>query len=120
MSRAQEKGLLEVLGEAEGLARVLRRMSDGRIDLVAMVRSSRGGSFDMVLPWGQAATEARAISRSGQTLAARAAGAAETFCSVCGPLDEPGVHTMADCPRYQQERDHGGPAAARMGQEVPK
>jgi hypothetical protein len=25
---------------------------------------------------------------------------AETFCSVCGHLDEAGVHIQRDCPRY--------------------
>jgi hypothetical protein len=24
----------------------------------------------------------------------------ENFCSVCGPLDQPGAHTQPDCPRY--------------------
>ena len=32
---------------------------------------------------------------------------AETFCSVCGPLDEPGVHTQPDCATYQRQRDLG-------------
>lgn len=27
--------------------------------------------------------------------------ARETFCSNCGPLDEPGVHNQPDCIHYQ-------------------
>jgi hypothetical protein len=32
----------------------------------------------------------------------RAGGERERFCANCGPLDEPGVHTMADCPRWRE------------------
>jgi len=28
----------------------------------------------------------------------------ETFCSACGPLDQPGVHSQPDCTHYQEER----------------
>ena len=101
MSKAQERGLMEALGEAEGLARVIRAMSDGRLDLQPVVRSKPGERFTTEVSFEAARTEARHIAG---TLGKQAAltRVQETFCSVCGYLDEPGVHTMADCPRYDR------------------
>ena len=99
MSKVQEAGLIGALGEAEALARVLRAMSDGRLDLQPVVRSQPGGKVAVQLSWEAAKTEARAVAG---TLGKRAelTRVQETFCSVCGCLDEPGVHTQRDCPRY--------------------
>ena len=33
----------------------------------------------------------------------------ETFCSTCGPLDEPGVHIQPDCLRYRRDEILPGP-----------
>lgn len=37
----------------------------------------------------------------------------ETFCSTCGPLDEPGVHSQRDCLRYLGPRDLPGEGCER-------
>ena len=173
MSKVQERGLMEVLGEAEGMANVLRAMSGGRLDLQPVVRSKPSGRFDMSLSWEAAKTEAAVISRGdlerslspgrchrsqiehmvakyhdvpweqvprkfssggspewvivcGIAMAADHGemhrpmtptydadgwwtgwlenGGMETFCSTCGPLDQPGVHSQRDCPRYNSDR----------------
>jgi hypothetical protein len=116
MSKVQEAGLLEALGDAEGLARVIRAMSDGRLDLVPVATHATISSG--LMSWEAARTEARHIAGTMGKSAAHAPqvanydeavqqAMAETFCSTCGPLGEPGVHTQRDCPRY----DHAQRAA---------
>lgn len=60
MSKVQERGLREVLAEAEALARVLRAMSDGKMDLQPVLIQARTRPLEM--SWGEAKTEALAIA----------------------------------------------------------
>ena len=112
MSKVQERGLLDALGDAEGLARVLRAMSDGRLDLVPVAGSGMG--IVQPLSFAAARTEASRIagtlpSSAGDGVLTRVQ---ETFCSVCGHLGEPGVHSQPDCPRYVSGYTGGNPDLA--------
>jgi len=102
MSKTQLQGMLEVLAEAEGLANVLRQMSGGVLDLQVTANGvSKHGPIP--LGWSAANTEAQCVA--GSTYHGARKLGAEMFCSVCGPLDEPGVHTQADCTTYQRQQD---------------
>ena len=138
MSKVQREGLHRALDEAEALARVLRTMSDGKIDLTPVLRGGDEGRLPpLPVNWAQAKTEAAALadgvggySRAGippwsppetgdwagrgfgsQLPAGGVTHPAEMFCSVCGPLDEPGIHTQEDCPRQQDAEAQRAEAA---------
>lgn len=114
MSKTEDEGMRKILQDAEGLANVLRIASGGRLDLRVMLRSDDVLSHTMT--WPQAYTEARAIAGmlgqqaksarpvdyDAEVSAAMVATEREHFCSVCGPLDEPGVHNQRDCPRFAE------------------
>jgi len=182
MSKVQERGLLEALGDAEGLDRVLRAMSGGRLGLQPVTISRPSGRFEVAHSWEAAKTEARSVAGTlGQTARLPVAAQreqnredsdprrggdredgsvimvgdvrlrtrcghsfvtchtercfrrppmdlppqqSETFCSVCGPLDEPGVHNQRDCPRWIEahgiaDRHDDGDRCNRCGDHHP-
>lgn len=85
MSKVQERGLAEMLNEAEGLANVLRIASGGRIDLAPMLRNAARPVFDHPVSWGEARTEATALALTHQ---------GGTICPACGQH-----HTAASAAR---------------------
>ena len=63
MSEAQERGLAEALSQAEHLARTIRIISDGRLDLQPVFCHPGGRIPPLPANWHAAQTEARIISR---------------------------------------------------------
>ena len=62
MSKPQERGLAEVLDDAEGLAHMLRLFSDGAMDL-QVVSTAVEGMPPSPISWGEARTNASYIAR---------------------------------------------------------
>lgn len=66
MANAQERGLQEALNDAEGLARVLRLMSNGKLDLQPVVQGANKHLPPLPLSWDEARSEATAIVKGGK------------------------------------------------------
>ena len=62
MGSVQERGIREVLDDAEGLANVLRNMSGGKLDL-QVVSTAVPGMPPLPLSWGEARTDAALLAR---------------------------------------------------------
>jgi hypothetical protein len=67
-----ERGLSEVLGDAEGLANVLRIMSGGKLDLI-VTEGPRAGIPGRAVPWEEAREEAGRIASASSCAGCRPA-----------------------------------------------
>ena len=131
MSKVRTRGLRDLLAEAAAVDRLLRTMSDGRMGIQPVLTQAGATSLpmswesasteawqiskelDLPDPPPQAEiNREHGSSHDGEPPAVAvpwpSAGdgvltrVQETFCSNCGCLDEPGVHTQRDCPRYER------------------